>query len=46
VISSFAGPTGGGHDSTAGRSGIWSPAGEVVAQVGPEVGAIARATLV
>ncbi len=46
VISSFAGPTGAGYDSTAGRSGIWSPAGEVVGQVGPEIGAIARAKLV
>lgn len=46
AVASFAGPTGGGYHSTAGRSRIWSPAGEVVAQVGPEAGGIARSTLV
>jgi predicted amidohydrolase len=44
-IASFAGPTGGGYDRTAGRSRIWSPRGVVVAEAGPEPGAIARARL-
>ena len=45
AIASFAGSTGGGYARAAGRSGIWSPDGVVVAQVGPEAGAVARATL-
>lgn len=45
AIASCAGPMGGGYDRTVGRSGIWSPAGQVVAQVGPELEAIATATL-
>jgi predicted amidohydrolase len=44
-IASFAGSTGGGYDQAAGRSGIWAPDGAAVSQAGPEVGAIARATL-
>ena len=45
AMASCAGPTGGGYTATAGRSGIWTPAGEVVARAGPEPGAIAQATL-
>jgi len=45
AIASFAGSTGGGYDRAAGGSGIWSADGLVVAQAGPDVGAIARATL-
>ena len=45
AVASFAGPTGGGYAETAGRSGIWRSDGVVVAQAGPEAGAIARATL-
>lgn len=45
AVASFAGTTGGGYDRAAGRSGIWSPGGVVVARAGPEVGAVARATL-
>ncbi|HEU5152489.1 MAG TPA: carbon-nitrogen hydrolase family protein [Iamia sp.] len=32
ATASFAGPTGGGFDATAGGSGIWAPGGEVVAR--------------
>lgn len=45
AIASFAGSTGGGYDRSAGRSGIWSPDGSVVARAGPETGAIVLATL-
>jgi predicted amidohydrolase len=45
AIASFAGSTGGGYDRAAGGSGIWSADGLVVAQAGPETGAMARATL-
>ncbi len=45
AIASFAGSTGGGYARAAGGSGIWDPAGAVVAQAGPETGSIARATL-
>ncbi|WP_405140090.1 carbon-nitrogen hydrolase family protein [Sphaerisporangium sp. NBC_01403] len=45
AMASFAGSTGGGYDHAAGRSGIWSADGAVIAQAGPEVGAITRATL-
>jgi predicted amidohydrolase len=45
AIASFAGSTGEGYEHAAGRSAIWSPAGEIIAQAGPEVGAIARTTL-
>jgi predicted amidohydrolase len=45
AIASFAGSTGGGYDRAAGGSGIWSPDGVSLAQAGPEVGAIATATL-
>jgi predicted amidohydrolase len=45
AFASCAGPTGGGYTATAGRSGIWTPAGEIIARAGTEPGAIARATL-
>ncbi|MFB9908523.1 carbon-nitrogen hydrolase family protein [Allokutzneria oryzae] len=45
AIASFAGPTGGGYDHVAARSGIWDADGSVIAEVGTEIGAIARATL-
>jgi len=45
AIASFAGSTGGGYDDAAGSSGVWARDGSVLAQAGPEVGAIARATL-
>ena len=45
VVASFAGSTGGGFARAAGRSAIWRPDGVMIAQPGPEPGAIARATL-
>jgi predicted amidohydrolase len=44
-FASFAGATGGGYASTAGRSAIWSPDGRLVDRAGPEPGGFARATL-
>jgi predicted amidohydrolase len=46
AFASFAGPTGGGFDLTAGRSGIWTPQGSVAARAGRTPGEMARATLV
>ncbi len=45
AMASFAGSTGGGYSHAAGGSGVWRPDGATAAQVGPEIGAIARATL-
>lgn len=45
AVASFAGSTGGGYETAAAQSRIWSPDGVVVASAGPEVGRIARATL-
>jgi predicted amidohydrolase len=45
AVASFAGSTGGGFDRAAGRSAIWASNGVVIAQAGPEPGAVARATL-
>jgi len=45
ATASYAGPTGEGFDSTAGRSGIWSPSGETLACAGPDPGEVARALL-
>ncbi|TDB81958.1 carbon-nitrogen hydrolase family protein [Micromonospora sp. KC721] len=45
ATASFAGPTGGGFDQTAGGSAIWAPDGGILAQAGPEPGKIVRATL-
>ena len=45
ALASFAGSAGGGYTRAAGRSGIWTPDGALLAQAGPEAGAIARAVL-
>ncbi len=45
AFASFAGPTGGGYDATAGVSTIWSPDGTVLARASDAPGDIARATL-
>ena len=45
ALASFAGPTGGGYDRTAGTSAIWSRDGTVLARAGAQPGAIARAPL-
>jgi predicted amidohydrolase len=45
AIASFAGATGGGYSECAGRSGLWSPDGNAVAQAGREPGEIAIAQL-
>jgi predicted amidohydrolase len=45
AIASFAGATGGGYTGCAGRSGLWSPDGNPVAQAGEEPGGIAIARL-
>jgi predicted amidohydrolase len=45
AVACFAGPTGGGYTQAAGRSGIWTPEGAVIAQAGPETGATVHATL-
>jgi predicted amidohydrolase len=46
VVASFAGPTGGGYDRTAGRSGIWAADGTLLARCGTGPGETARAVLV
>jgi predicted amidohydrolase len=46
AVASFAGSAGGGYSRAAGRSAIWRSDGVVVTQAGPEIGAIARATLI
>ncbi|WP_084597988.1 carbon-nitrogen hydrolase family protein [Micromonospora chokoriensis] len=38
AVASFAGSTGGGYTEAAGRSGIWTPEGEVYARAGTEPG--------
>lgn len=43
AVASFAGPTGGGFGATAGRSAVWDPDGEVVAEAGTGTGELARA---
>lgn len=45
AVASFAGSTGGGFSDAAGRSAIWNSDGILIAQAGPEVGAIAHAVL-
>jgi predicted amidohydrolase len=45
AVASFAGPTGGGFDQTAGRSCVWSPDGVAIARAGDEPGAIVTARL-
>ena len=45
AFASFAGPTGGGYDRTAGGSAIWSATGEALARAGDAPGEVVRATL-
>jgi predicted amidohydrolase len=45
AIASFAGPTGGGYEHTAGRSIIRAADGSVLVRAGPSVGEVARATI-
>ncbi len=45
ATASFAGPTGGGHDRTAGSSGVWDPTGAVVAAAGLAADEVVSATL-
>lgn len=45
AFASFAGPTGGGYDETAGRSGIWAPTGSLVDRADRSPGSLARATI-
>lgn len=44
AVASFAGTTGGGYRTAAGRSGVWAPGGALVARAGPETGAVVTAT--
>jgi predicted amidohydrolase len=45
AFASFAGPTGGGYDQTAGVSSIWAPNGKLLARAGSEPGGIAVTVL-
>ncbi len=45
AFSSFAGPTGGGYNATAGQSTIWSPSGETLARATDACGEMALAIL-
>jgi predicted amidohydrolase len=45
AFASFAGPTGGGFDHTAGVSSIWTTHGTPITQAGSQPGELARATL-
>jgi predicted amidohydrolase len=45
AFASFAGPTGGGYETTAATSTIWGPDGTVVARAGGAPGDLARAVL-
>lgn len=45
AIASFAGPTGGGFDATAGRSAIWRPDGSVVVAADHRPGRVVRAVV-
>jgi predicted amidohydrolase len=44
-FASFAGPTGGGFDQTAGVSSLWSPTGSPIARAGADAGDFAYVTL-
>ncbi len=44
-FASFAGQTGSGYERTAGRSGVWAPDGELVAQAGPCPGEVVSTTI-
>ncbi|WP_244236909.1 carbon-nitrogen hydrolase family protein [Micromonospora violae] len=45
AVASFAGSTGGGYREAAGRSGIWTPDGEVYARAGTEPGESVSASI-
>lgn len=45
VMASFAGSTGEGFDSAAGRSAVWDPSGGMIAAAGTEVDAVVRAVI-
>jgi predicted amidohydrolase len=45
AFASFAGPTGGGYERTAGCSSIWAPDGRPLDRAGPEPGGIATAVV-
>ena len=45
AVASFAGPTGGGFDQTAGRSAIHDPRGDLLTQTGPTPGPLTTTTL-
>jgi predicted amidohydrolase len=45
AFASFAGPTGGGYDRTAGSSAIWSRDGAILARAGAAPGDVARVVL-
>ncbi|WP_213000775.1 carbon-nitrogen hydrolase family protein [Winogradskya consettensis] len=45
AFASFAGPTGDGYEDNAGRSGIWSPTGELIDRAGPDPDDVAVGTL-
>jgi predicted amidohydrolase len=45
AFASFAGPTGGGYERTAGSSAIWSPERDLLASAGSQVGGMARASV-
>jgi predicted amidohydrolase len=45
AFASFAGPTGGGYERTAGSSAIWSPDGTLLARAGEQAGEVARAAI-
>jgi predicted amidohydrolase len=45
AFASFAGPTGGGFDHTAGVSSIWSTHGTAITRAGSQPGELVRATL-
>jgi predicted amidohydrolase len=45
AIASFAGTTGGGYDTAAGRSTVWRPDGAVISRAGTSAGSLVCATL-
>ncbi len=45
VFASFAGPTGGGFDRTAGTSAAWAPDGSQLARAGADPGELVRITI-
>ncbi|MEU4443869.1 carbon-nitrogen hydrolase family protein [Actinosynnema sp. NPDC050801] len=45
AAASFAGSTGEGYESAAGRSAVWDPSGGMIVSAGAEVGAVVRAVI-